>query len=294
MTGDMRTPQNQLKIWCFATLSILFAIFCGWLLYHFWNLTPLKRKEASFSPGQIVQGKFNSSHRKFIQISDDGYYIVQDFHSTGKPATNPYRVKDRDDLFRDYSEQQSIEGLYAHTDSNGGMNYFNYRSGLKDGSAFAIYNDGNIESRENYRQGRLDGEFIRFFRDGQKKFERIISSDKKDIRVIMWWYTGEKKTELLIRNDEPIEDRAWYVNGAKRREGYMKDGRGHWTTWHKNGQVSSEMYTVDSVPVKCSEYGKDGKVLHKDETSSTICKEIFDKKYYREGMESQYDPYTDD
>lgn len=114
-------------------LSILLVILFGWLLYYFWNSTSLGKKEASFSSGQIIRGNLGSGHRKFIQISGDGYYIVQDFHGIGKPATNPYRIKDQDDLFRDYSEQRSIDGFYFRYDGNDGVNYFNYRNGLKDG-----------------------------------------------------------------------------------------------------------------------------------------------------------------
>jgi hypothetical protein len=123
----METPQNQFKVWRFASLFIFFAILLGCLLY-FWNSISSER---TFSPGQIIRGKLGSDHRKLIQISDDGYYIVQDFRGTGKPATNPYRIKDRDDLLRDYSEQRSIDGVYVRAD-NDEVVYSNYRNGLKD------------------------------------------------------------------------------------------------------------------------------------------------------------------
>ena len=81
--------------------------------------------------------------------------------------------------------------------------------------------------------------------------------------------------EQEIKNTRLVKEIAWYENGAKKREGYRKAGYDHWITWHKNGQVSSEVYRGKSG--KCSEYGENGEILHKDETSREICDEIYTK-----------------
>jgi hypothetical protein len=54
-----------------------------------------KSKQPSISANQIVQHfDVYGYYRKFIGMSDDGFYIIQDFYSENEtPRSNQYRVK---------------------------------------------------------------------------------------------------------------------------------------------------------------------------------------------------------
>jgi antitoxin component YwqK of YwqJK toxin-antitoxin module len=242
---------------------------------------------ASFSSGQIVRGEFGKKHRRFIQVADDGFYVIQDFHASGKPLTNPYRVK-RDDLLKDHSEQ-FIDGLFILYYSNcwERMIVSNYRNGLKDGVSFAIYNSGKISYIRHFVRGKQEGDFTTYFRNGNKLAEGSISNNESDITTTTWYFSGAKQDDLQIHNNVISKGISWYESGAKKREGGINNGKGHWMTWYENGQISSVIYFKNSIPVKCSEYGEDGIILHKDEISRAVCEEIYTKKgYYSDRLES--------
>jgi antitoxin component YwqK of YwqJK toxin-antitoxin module len=284
--------KNAAKIMAAILLSsIVFVLVLGFLYYYSIQDNTAKNEEKiAFTLRQIIKGEFGNQHRRFIQVSDDGYYVIQDFHHDGRPQTNPYRVKYKEDLYRDHSEQISIDGFYFEdkSDSSSGLEYVNYLNGLKEGLRLKIYKDGSIELIENYHHGLLDGKYTRFFRNGNTDIEGVAMQSQNKFKATSWWYTGKKMQEMVVVGKTLTEDTAWHENGSLRRKGFNNNGKGHWTTWYENGQVSSELFMENSIPVKCSEYSKDGTALHKDETDRNVCEEIHNKKYYREIIESDW------
>ena len=268
----------------FVIMRVVAVILFACLLCYFLSPAFLK-KENVFSPGQIIRGKPGEDYRIFIQLDNDGYYVIQDFYRDG-PLTNPYRVKDRDDLYKDYSEQVSIDGLFVHYFHKFcdvcGMKFDNYRNGVKNEVLFSTFNDGS--DMEQMRRFVGGGEFVAYYPNGNRYVKGKIEKDGNNGKMSIWWRSGAKKGEMEVK-DNQLKVVVWYKNGAKKREGIGEVGNVHWTTWYENGQVSSKVSVVDSVPVKCSEYGGNGEILYEDIASRAICGEMVDKEYFHEEIE---------
>jgi antitoxin component YwqK of YwqJK toxin-antitoxin module len=272
--------EKMLRRERFLTVLLGFTVFFSLTLFYFLDFS-LFRDENHFIPGQIIQGEFDGDHRRFIQISNDGYYIIQDFKRGGVPTTNPYRIKNKDDLYKSYLDQWSIDGLYAYQDCDAGceMRFINYRNGRKEGIEFGIFTNGNINGRRNFFHNLPDGEFITYYENGNKRSEGKMANRMNDMLITVWWPSGQKKMERELKNSRLVKEIVWYENGAKKKEGHGKPEYDYWVSWHKNGQISSESYWKKSLKSvgKCSEYGENGEILHKDETSQEICSKIYKK-----------------
>ncbi|MDR1424830.1 MAG: hypothetical protein LBI92_09570 [Azoarcus sp.] len=281
---------NMVRHQRITMLVLLVTLFLGGYFYFCKDSIFSEKQVNAFSPGQIIRGELGEEYRRFIQISPDGYYVIQDFRVDGRPMSSPYRVKDRDDLMKNYSKQTSIDGLYVadERDIYGGIKYLNYLNGIKEGTSFALHTNGNIKRLENYSRGNLKN-FVHFFRNGNKQIEGVFSDKSKENKIVGWWYTGGIRYEGSGDNKDGI---IWYENGKKMAEFHEKDGINNGTTWHEGGQVSSEI-TIDRSrsSFKCSEYSETGEIIIKNETSFAICTDI-ESRYYKYSLRKVFE--TDD
>lgn len=263
-------------------IFITSILIIGYGLIYYCNLhkpTFFAGKQDMYDLGQIIFGETRGAHRRFIQISNDGYYIIQDFKSSGMPITNPYRVKALSDLTKNYSEQTSIDGLYVaiENDIYGGRKYINYVNGMKEGRAFALHTNGAMKRIEKYHHDSLR-HFVHYFRNGEKNMEGTISNDKIKSTLTVWWYKGGKKYEAEKNGKKSIEI-TWFENGIKKAEIVDNNKNKYGTSWHENGGIASEISIENDIPVKCSEWHKTGENIIKDEIKVEICNDVRSRYY---------------
>jgi len=265
---------------CFLFLAII-------LYFYFFGVSPANSDNIAFSPGQIILGKTGEDHRIFIQKEKGGYYVVQDIGADGMPLTNPYRIKNKEDLINNHSKQNSIDGLYVTYDRsrpNGERLYRNYHKGLEDGLVFSTYENGNIKRRASYRNGRMVSNIF-YFRNGKKRIELSSINNETESKITVWWDNGAKRYEQEAKKGEFDYQKSWYKNGTKRAELYEKHGKGYGISWHEDGKKSSELEIVNSEVIKCSGYDDNGEIILEEEISCNEVKLVNYRYPFRESFD---------
>jgi antitoxin component YwqK of YwqJK toxin-antitoxin module len=257
-------------------LAGFFLFFAASLFFYFFETSAANSGNNVLSPGQIILGKAGEDHRIFIQMEKDGYYLVQNIGADGIPLTNPYRIKNKEDLTNFTENQKSIDGLYVTYDfasQDGGRFYRNFVLGLEEGDGFSILKDGSIGKKVSYRNGKPLS-IVFYFKNGDKRAESLIMNNGTETKTTMWWRNGKKIYEQEAKDGEFNYQKSWYQNGAKRAELNEKHGKERGKSWHENGKIATELEIDNSKVIKCIEYNESGKIISNAEASISECNEI--------------------
>jgi antitoxin component YwqK of YwqJK toxin-antitoxin module len=227
-----------------------------------------KSKQPSISANQIVQHfEVYGYYRKFIGMSDDGFYIIQDFYSEkDTPRSNQYRVKSQDDLLKEQAQQTTIDGLYIRFRKN-----------------------GNKEMEQHYANNQANGKYTEWWKNGNKKAEGYFVDGKENGFVTGWYRSGQKLLHVNMKDGKAHgKGVSWHENGKKSAEENFENNlyNGKSQSWYPSGVLSSEVWYDHDKILKCSQFSEDGIAVYENEVSPEICAGIV-REFYSAPLESE-------
>ena len=138
--------------------------------------------EAKWETGTVVAKgniKFDNDlipgYRKFLGMTPDGYYLVQDFYKkSNNKYTSPYMITNEQAVTQFYTQQIEFEnnrapiaGAYITWWQNGRkQTQGNYQNGNAEGISIFWYNNGQKGEEGQYRNGKPVGTWSRWESDG--------------------------------------------------------------------------------------------------------------------------------
>lgn len=136
----------------------------------FWSIGDVLSKEPTHygACNFVSEGRY---YRKFLGVTDNGFYLVQDFYTyNDQPSTDPYVVIDRDSLISTSFEspvEMAIHGKYIVKNFDGIKTLEgNFIHGKAEGMWVEYDSRGNIISTVSYVDGLLDGIWKKWDSDG--------------------------------------------------------------------------------------------------------------------------------
>lgn len=155
-----------------------------------------------------------SCDRQFLGITTQRLVLVQNFHSSGAKATDPYLINDAHKLPSDPDFK-----IY--------------------GTLISWYKNGQKAIETHFQEGQPQGLSLEWFETGQKRSEGRFENGQEQGSWIIWHKNGQKQEEGQYQNGRHQGLWTyWYNHGQKAMEGhYLNDQRqGVWRYWDKNGQ----------------------------------------------------------
>src|SRR5690606_9374678 len=132
------------------------------------------------------------------------------------------------------------------------------------------FHNGQLKEQISYKNNTLDGEYKAFYENGQLRAHGTYKNGKMTGTWKYWYLNGNLLSEALYNdNGELIGLKAWdesgkqtikdctgkaillYPDGKRMSQVSYRNCRmhGQWITWFENGQVQSEIYYEDGIPV---------------------------------------------
>lgn len=193
---------------------------------------------APWKPGEIIANgesdlKSNiglqNITRKFIGITNDGFFVVQDFYAdSGNKLSNPIIVMQQGWA----SDIQLISSIFTFDGSN-----------TLDGELILWHNNGQKWVEGHYEHGRPQGAWRVWHKNGQKRDEFYFNNGKLQGKAISWYENGAKRLEGGFQDG--VEEGLWvywFDNGQRSEEGSYRRGErvGRWTYWDQSGNKVAE------------------------------------------------------
>lgn len=221
-----------------------------------------------FEQGGIV-AYGQTTYRKFIDVSDTGGYVVQDFYAgTEQPRTNPYvmtRLEEVDALL--FEETGQLVQDYRHLTEMG--------IGI-DGPYVQWYRSGGKAIEGLFDRNFPIGPWVLTYENGHPMLQDTWSNGMRNGVSKGWHENGSLAGEgEYINNMRQGVWIVWYPNGAKMQEGFYNQGQqdGEWTFWFENGSKKEagsyingvrfgmwRWWTRDGVLAREAEYDEMGNV----------------------------------
>lgn len=208
--------------------------------------------QAPLKPGDVIDLKNLRAtpkepliYRKFIGITDKGYYVVQDFYQHNNyKQTDPFVIMEFDRINDFKSDTTPIQGIYVQWHPNGAKWVEGqFQNGKEQGLWTLWYDNGQKEEEGRYQDGESQGFWTWWYDNGQKEIEGQYLDGKQQGIWTFWYDNGQKSSEGLYQDGKPQGLWTWWHNdGQKEAEGQYQDGeqQGLWTEWYENGQKKSE------------------------------------------------------
>lgn len=172
-----------------------------------------------------------------------------------------------------------------------------YESGLFNGIAYDVYENGQLRNELNFKDGKKDGKYTSYYENGQVKQEGNFKDGKQDGKWIYYHSNGKPMGKGNFLNGDSSNfgstgipkngrDGIWifyYENGQVEVEGNFKDGKedGKFTWHYENGQLEQERNFKDgTADGKFTSYYENGQL--KDERKEVngekdgVCKTYFE------------------
>ena len=157
---------------------------------------------------------------KFLGITTQGYYLVQEFYSDsdeGKKQSDPY--------------------LSACPSEEGDRDQF-WRACRKTGLLVRWHKNGKKNSEGHFQDDKQQGLWNCWHENGEKYNEGHFQEGKQQGLWVWWHENGQKYSEGRYQEGEPLGLwTAWHKNGQKAAEGHYQEGKqqGLWIWWDQNG-----------------------------------------------------------
>jgi antitoxin component YwqK of YwqJK toxin-antitoxin module len=187
----------------------------------------------------VAEGR--ESERKFLGVTDQGYYLVQEFYSQSEiKRTDPYVVVDAESVS---SARPNVVGKYVTWFANGQKRS---EDSVKDrhyeGFSIAWHDNGQQMEKGLIKNGKRQGLWIIWYRDGKKKQQENYRHGNRQGLVIYWDENGQKSLEAnYVDGKQEGRMTAWYENGQMMSESFFHDDKLHgaYTRWEEDGRMSS-------------------------------------------------------
>lgn len=142
--------------------------------------------QAPWKPGSIVAQTTNGTpeepliYRKFLGITDQGYYVVQDFYKgSNHKQTEPFVIMQLSEVTVFKSNTPSIQGIYVQWYDNGQKwVYGQYQDGKEQGLWTWWYDNGRKESEGQFQNGKPQGLWTYWDKEGKKISETMYEAGK--------------------------------------------------------------------------------------------------------------------
>jgi len=204
------------------------------------EIDPQATSQAPWSIGEIVyQGNTSTTpplpyDRKFLGITSQGDYLVQDFYQQSDTKfSDPFIIKNTPGQTVSF-EDSSIEGKYIHW----------WQNGLK-------------RSEGQYQNGKQQGRWTYWHDNGEKGNEGQYQEGKEQGPWTYWYKSGAKLCEGQLQDGQPQGPLiCWHENGVKSGEGQFQDGKrqGLWIQWDLRGQKTIEIWYENGTEVRSQMY----------------------------------------
>lgn len=216
--------------------------------------------------GQIIADN-DIYYRRFIEITPEGYYKVQDFYqNTHHKLTDPFILLNywacRLGLLVYTLEKNyfslwlggylsfgairlaDIDGTYSiYTEKGVKIASFHCKLGKREGNSKTWYENGALEQEAYFKNNQLDG-FISYWKeDGTRSHQFSYLEGKQHGTNSFWNSNGQLTRQTNYKNGEAdgiwLE---WYENGCLKSESHYKSGQpvSHWKEWNENSELINE------------------------------------------------------
>lgn len=248
--------------------------------------TDTKLPPAPFALGEVV-ARNDSYYREFWGMTEEGYFIVQDYYEkTASPSSDaivsvdvtaaklndPYILRNQADvqtwlLTAGKVQQQyqslgsmSVEGPYVQWYANGNKAIQGqYQDGLQQGTWTLWYENGNKMLEEEFKNGERQGESKGWYANGKTGGQGMYQNGQRHGVWKVWYENGAKLQEGSY--DRGIQTGMWkfyYDNGVAKEAGNFENGEqvGVWTWWDRSGNVAREGEYSDNAMASPSGSGR--------------------------------------
>ena len=187
-------------------------------------------------------------YRKFLGVTRDGYYLVQDFYAQDDvKLTDPYLLLHKEEVsVADFSPfALQVEGRYVEWHTNGHKWY-----------------------EGQFADGKVTGVWSLWHGNGEKAAQGSLEGDNEQGVWTYWYENGQKSSEGAFVNGEQVGLwTQWYENGKKKAETHFVEGKVHglWTEWHDNGMKKAEgLFDMDKPVGVWREWDDASKLLREE------------------------------
>lgn len=245
-----------------------------------------KLPPAPFELGAVV-AKNSDYYREFWGMTNEGYFIVQDFYektgavSEGGIASvdvsavklnDPYILLNQADvqtwmLTNGTVRQQykalismPVQGPYVQWYANGNKAIQGqYERGVAQGSWMLWYEDGGKMLQEELKDGIRQGEAKGWYSNGKPAGQGMYLDGLRHGAWTVWYENGSKMQEGKYEHD--IQTGMWkfyYDNGVAKEAGNFENGQqvGEWSWWNRSGDLVREGEYSENAPASSSGSGR--------------------------------------
>ena len=193
----------------------------------------------------------SSIYTKFLGITTQGYYLVQQFYTDqiysddNTKRTDPFLLICPDKMEDEDKFWKACEIIGHHIGWHlNGQKFFEGFS--PEGKAQGLWKgwlpNGEKLLEDHYLDGKLHGIGTVWYPNGEKLFEYHYHEDKRQGLGTVGYINGNKRNTGLYHDDKEWGLWTfWHENGQKSKEGYFRDGKeiGLWIEWDENGKEIS-------------------------------------------------------
>ncbi len=184
---------------------------------------------------------------RYVGDKPDGKWTY--WYENGKIQSEQYFIKGKEDSTWVWYNEEGVkvkEGGYRNGYYQGKWSFYYpsgqleaedfYEENRKQGKASSYYESGHPAALGNFTRDREDGDWVYWYDNGNKMMEGIFSNG---VKTGIWksYFTDGKLNEETRYTDSMSYVMSYYDMDGRQ---LVINGNGVYTTWHGNGQKSSE------------------------------------------------------